>query len=575
MIKFDSLEIDPVLYGSQGNAILGIRGSGKTYTATFFAEQLEEAGIPFVAFDPIGVWRFLRRPGAGKGYPVVVAGGAEGDLPLTVESAPEIVRAAMRNGLSIVIDLFDINLSKADWKRIVMASLRVLLHENAEHGLRHIFLEEAAEFAPQRPGADQTQVYAEVEKLARMGGNARLGYTLINQRSEEVSKACLELCDSLYLHRQKGRNSLTALQKWLDFGDPRAAETIIASMATLPTGECWAWLGETSAPVHCKVPTKSSLHPDRTTVRGEVMESRPPVDVADFVAAMKAALESSADPKPNSEPEGKKPSQNITRNITAELAKARTDGYAGGYKAGATATAQRLGKMVVDFAGAFAIATAEELPPDTLHSTPVKLDHVTGGPTIEFVPPTEHKRRIQKSAEVPGVTHPRPPEGLTGPQAKVLQSLAWWKSVGIEQPVVAQVAILAGWTPSGSNIKDRLTELVKAEHVARPAAGVITLTASGAALAPQPPKVSFAEAIEGILTNPQRSVYSHLLAQTDPIRTADLATLIGWAPDGSNIKDRLTELTKLTIVVRPNKGVVALADWVRAGLRPKSKGRAK
>jgi hypothetical protein len=47
---------------------------------------------------------------------------------------------------------------------------------------RHIFLEEAAEFAPQRIGHDQGSIYAEIEKLARMGGNAGLGYTLINQR---------------------------------------------------------------------------------------------------------------------------------------------------------------------------------------------------------------------------------------------------------------------------------------------------------------------------------------------------------------------------------------------------------
>jgi hypothetical protein len=138
------VKVDAAEYGSQGSAVLGIRDSGKTYTATLIAEHLFDAGVPLVAFDPIGVWRFLRVPGRGKGYPVVVAGGKEGDLPLTVASAPEIVRSAMRSGVSLVIDLFDINLSKADWKRIVTGCVRVLLHENAEHGLRHIFIEEGS-----------------------------------------------------------------------------------------------------------------------------------------------------------------------------------------------------------------------------------------------------------------------------------------------------------------------------------------------------------------------------------------------------------------------------------------------
>jgi hypothetical protein len=145
-----AVKIEPAAFGSQGNAVLGIRDSGKTYTATALAEKLFELGIPFIAFDPIGVWRVLRVPGNGRGYPVVVAGGKAGDLPLTVSSAPEYVRAAMRDGVSLVIDLFDVNLSKADWKRIVTACVRVLLHENAEHGLWHVFIEEAAEFALQR-----------------------------------------------------------------------------------------------------------------------------------------------------------------------------------------------------------------------------------------------------------------------------------------------------------------------------------------------------------------------------------------------------------------------------------------
>ncbi len=67
--KFGAVKIDPATYGSQGCAVLCIRDSGKTYTATELAERLFEAGIPFIAFDPIGVWRFLRVPGHGRGYP--------------------------------------------------------------------------------------------------------------------------------------------------------------------------------------------------------------------------------------------------------------------------------------------------------------------------------------------------------------------------------------------------------------------------------------------------------------------------------------------------------------------------
>jgi polynucleotide 5'-kinase involved in rRNA processing len=42
------LAIPFVEFASQGNAILGIRDSGKTYTATWLAERLLDHGIPFV-----------------------------------------------------------------------------------------------------------------------------------------------------------------------------------------------------------------------------------------------------------------------------------------------------------------------------------------------------------------------------------------------------------------------------------------------------------------------------------------------------------------------------------------------
>jgi hypothetical protein len=292
---------DAQTVASQGNAILGIRDSGKSYTAIKIAEIFFDAGIPFVAFDPIGRWRFLRVPGNGRGYPVVVAGGMAADLPLTAASAPEIVRAAMQAGVSLVVDLYDIEISKADWRKIVGEAVRVLLYENGQHGLRHIFIEEAAEFAPQRVGPEQGRVYAEIEKLARMGGNARLGYTLINQRAEEVNKAVLELCDNLFLHRQKGRNSLNALTKWLDLADVQpGSKEIIKSLPTLPQGECWAWMAGSNQPARIRVPSKNSFEPDRRAMRGNPVDTiRPPVNVNDFVADLRDRL---AGKKPAAKP---------------------------------------------------------------------------------------------------------------------------------------------------------------------------------------------------------------------------------------------------------------------------------
>jgi len=278
-------------YASQGNAILGIRGSGKTYTGTYIAERLLDAGLPITVLDPIGMWRFLRVPGTGKGYPVVVAGGEHGDIPLPVHAAAEIARAAMRDGISIVFDLYDAALSKRQWRDIVEAVVKTMLYENKAHGLRHVFIEEAAEFVPQRIRPDQGAVYDVVERLARMGGNAQLGLTLINQRAEEVNKAVLDLCDLLVLHRQKGRNSLLNLGKWMDVASVTNAANVAKTVPGMENGEAFVWPAESGAPVLTKIPQKRSYHPDRRAMHKAVAAEAKRVDVGAFVETMKGSLD--------------------------------------------------------------------------------------------------------------------------------------------------------------------------------------------------------------------------------------------------------------------------------------------
>lgn len=342
-IQFGPLAIDATAYGSQGNAVLGIKDSGKTYTASLLAERLYAAGIPFVAFDPIGMWRWLRAPGAGSGIPVVVAGGVAGDLVLTPATAPAIVEAALQHGISLVLDLFSLELSKGDWRRIVRECTRLLLHRNAEFGLRHIFIEEAEEFVPQvlrrGEGEDVASTYVEVEKLTRMGGNARLGYTLINPRAEGVNKQVLELCENLFLHRQRGKNSLTALGKWLDVGNVAESKVIMSTLSTLPTGECWAWLGGADAPRRVQVPRKNSFHPNRRLMRGatEVGSPAAAIDASVFVAVMRDSLREIAEDAQANDPQTLRAEIARLKTVLAQPAIdpqavecARTEGYTAG-----------------------------------------------------------------------------------------------------------------------------------------------------------------------------------------------------------------------------------------------------
>lgn len=262
VIRIGDVEFDAQQYAINGTGVLGIKKSGKSWLAKTVAEQMLIAGIPIIVFDAIGVWRHLKRASgpSGRGFPIVVAGGEEPDLPLTVANAKEIVRVAIRENIPLVIDLFDKNLSKADWRRIVQTCFRTLLFENV--GVRHIFLEEAAEYVPQRVTDGET--FAEVEKLVRMGGNRSLGITLINPRAQEINKAVLELCENLVCMKQRGSHAIDSLEKWMDRLDPKQAKMIAASLPSLKAGECWLFTGEDDAVHRTRSGALLTFHPDRS-----------------------------------------------------------------------------------------------------------------------------------------------------------------------------------------------------------------------------------------------------------------------------------------------------------------------
>lgn len=276
-------------YAIGASAVLGIRDSGKTVTSKGIAEQLLEAGVPIIVFDAVGKWRWMKVAAPhGKAFKIVVAGGREPDLPLTPHSVPEIVRAALRERIPLIIDLFSKDLSKSDWRKIVQTAIHIIHYEN-EGGAVHVFLEEAAEFVPQKVYDGET--YAEVEKLVRMGGNASVGITLINQRSQEVNKAVLDNCSTaLILGCQVGKNAIEAVEKWIERLDPKTAEEVTTSLPHLKAGEAWVWTRKSlTEPSREQMPMCRSFHPDRRTPE-VVLKSAKPTDTAEFVAKMAASI---------------------------------------------------------------------------------------------------------------------------------------------------------------------------------------------------------------------------------------------------------------------------------------------
>ena len=284
-------EIDPVDYAIRRNGNLGINDAGKTYAAGYMAEQLMKRGIPIVVISPSpnSPWRYLKIPKPGReGFPVVVV-GENADLPLDPDHMKEIMLAAMEEGINIVFDLHASSLSEAARRRITTAIVDTMYWKNQHYGLRHCFLEEVANYAPQNLNDKIT--YGAVERFAREGGNAKVGITMLNPRAESVNKNLLELCSSLFLFQQTGRNSLKNLKKFFDMLDTHDRNLIVKSFPRLIKGRAWYWEAIGAIPVEIQFPEKDTEHPNRRALATDAgIPIDRAVDVTTFVSRMSKAL---------------------------------------------------------------------------------------------------------------------------------------------------------------------------------------------------------------------------------------------------------------------------------------------
>ncbi len=591
--KFGGIEIDVLELASRGNAVLGIRDSGKTYTATALAEKLMSNGIPIIVFDPVGLWRFLRVPGAGKGYPVVVAGGMAGDLPLTVKDAPDIVRAAMKAGVSLVIDLFSKEFSKSNWKAIVAACVEVLIYENQEYGLRHVIIEEAAEFIPQRVDRGSAVVYGAMEKLARIGGNSRLGFTLINPRPEDVNKAVLELCDNLFLHRQKGRNTLKSLSKWLDVGNVEQIKPIMDTMSSLPSGECWVWLKDHEDVKRIKVPQKNSMHPNRRIMHGAAKAAaNKAVDVGTFVANMKKILEkpdakvaAKTKAAPNAKQaapivrtgKGGKPLDFTEDDIDAAYLKGKKFGFDQGtteateaFLADRRDIAERCATALLTIGGLRSdldsVIVAVNAVGDaarkriTKKETAFKYTEKAG----RLVPPPKPMSIDTDTRRDVGRPN-RDPVGLKPALQAVLNAVAWWRHIGFDQPERGRVAVVAGYSPKASTIHGYIATLAGMGLLETPS-GAVRLTAAGVEQADIPIATSRDDlrkmARDLLKPQPQRVFDAVYDAYPNEIRREDIAEAVGLSAGASTVHGYIADVANYGIIETASKGAMRAAAWL-------------
>lgn len=245
-----------------------------------------------MVFDPIDVWWGLRldKTGKGKGLPVVVFGLEHADIPLTRDMGKEIARAVVKENISCVISTF--GMPKVAMRHLIAEFAEELL--NINNTPRHVFIEEAHEFVPQRVQGAGAKCFSAVEALVVMGRNRGIGVTLINQRAATINKDVLTQLDTLIALRSVGPQDRKSLQDWTESHSAEGDfNKFISPLPSLPTGQAWIWSPEFMGIFErITIRKRETFHPDREKLGDKFeMPTLDSVDIEAFISKFTKQIE--------------------------------------------------------------------------------------------------------------------------------------------------------------------------------------------------------------------------------------------------------------------------------------------
>lgn len=548
-------------------AVLGKTGSGKSNAVKVIVEEGLDAGERTCVIDPTGAWWGLRLRADGKPskYPVVIFGGLHADVQIGGAHGQAVAEVVATSSTPAVIDTRLMTVGERT--AFFTAFAQTLLRRN--HGPLRLVVDEAHLFAPQTRVTDPRsgEMLHAANNLVSLGRSIGLRIVLISQRPAKLHKDSLTQVETLVAMRLIAPQDRDAVSDWIaDQADKDQGKEIVASLPVLKTGDAWIWSPEAGVLERAHFPLAKTYDSGKAPAGEDGAPDLRPVDLEAVNALLdKAAADIKANDPRQLRLEIRRLNNELTDLLNASPAPgwpdqrddvARLEHELADVRARFGDVAERL-KQIAMLAGETAVVAAESRAKAGVEVAAVEpaaaepVSRPSGG-------------RSPDSGRGPGDVA-ADPEGstLTGPQRHLLEALAWWAAMGHAEPTRTQLAAKAGWTPRGSNLRNRLSELSQAGLVEYPRTGAVRLTPAGGAAAPAPDtRQTLIGSIRAVLTSPQRVIFDVLL-EGGVFTREGLANRAGWEPGGSNLRNRLSELSQLELVEYPARGEVALQEWVR------------
>lgn len=556
-----------------GAAIIGKTGSGKSYTARGIVEQLIRRQERTVIVDPTGVWWGLRLSFDGmssSGTNAVVLGGAHADLPITEHqgetvgelvgtadgvhsidttsfdmTAADVKRSIIEPGLCVVIDISEF--SGGERRRFMTGFLAKLYQCNRV--ALNLIVDEADEFAPQRPMPDQTVMFSHLDRIVRRGRVRGFRPILITQRPAVLHKDVLSQMGTLVAMRMTSSQDRNAIKAWIDGqADRDSGREIIASLPGLKVGQGWIWapsIGVLEKRQFPTIGTWDSMKTPEHGAAGAAVHKLPPVGVAAWAAILSMSQEPAKSAKGQHNRAREAELQAEVDRLVGELADMH----------GRYTTLRERAASAITTARALLATLDIEQATEPSHDFSALAYAVASKTAVDLVP-----RMITKTAP-PGAGD------VTDPERRVLAAVRWWEAAGIDTPTRHQVAFVAGYTVNG-HYSNTLGGLKQRGLIEYRTGGTVSLTAEGSAKAPAHQGAPSRESLIGLVlevlrSEPQRRLFSAVAQHRKPITREALAAACGYTVNG-HFSNTLGQLRSLGVICVPTAGAVALAPMFDA-----------
>lgn len=540
---------------AQHIAILGKTGSGKTYAAKGVVENILREGGRVCVIDPTGAWHGLRSSATGKsaGFPVVIFGGENADLPLGAahgEAMAEII------GTSSTPAIIDTSLMRVGERTRFFADFAdALVRKNK--GPLHLIIDEAHLFAPQGKVNDPQSgaMLHAANNLVSLGRSRGLRIILITQRPAKLHKDSLTQVETLVALRLIAPQDRKAVEEWIkDNADEKKGREIITSLATLPTGQGWVWAPEIDLLERVTFPKIKTFDTSRAP-DGFSRGDGPVLAPIDRGAIEKRLQTVAADALAND-----------PKVLKAEVAKLRRE-LAAKPVVGIPTLDPHAVEAAYQNGLAEGLARGENRAKTALSTIESRLkDALTvAGASIESLDSPMPAVLPRRQVAAPPVRALRPAAPLVKAngqfnrsQHRVLRSMAMWKALGHDNPSREMVAAASGYSPSSGGFNNLLGGLSTAGAIGKPMPGHLNLLMAVDDMSADEGR----EMLLGYLSNPQRKLVDALNG-AGGISRDDLGAATEYSPSSGGFNNLIGSLSTLGLIVKPQAGYVALADWAQ------------